>query len=313
MNSVIVIGSGPAGHTACIYLARANLKPIMLEGDSSGLVVSGGLLTTTKTVENFPGFPNGVEGMELTDNFRKQSINYGTEIRSETVTKIEKTEDNLFKVVTKENSYLTKAVIIATGSTPKRLDIEGWTKYWNKGISTCAVCDGGLPRYRAVPIAVVGGGDSACEEALHLSKTASIVYMIVRRDRFRASKIMSDRVLRHQKIKIIWHSEVEEVRGGDKGVESIIIKDNHGDKLHILEVKGLFVAIGHSPNSEFVREFVECNEEGYIRTGVDMSTSVEGVWAAGDVQDPKYRQAITAAGTGCMAALEVERWLSLRE
>jgi thioredoxin reductase (NADPH) len=311
MLSVIVIGSGPAGHTACIYLSRANLKPLMLEGDSQGLVVAGGLLTTTKTVENYPGFPNGVEGMELTNNFREQSLKYGTSILSETVVSLNKQDDNSFVVTTKEHDYKCKSIIIATGSTPKRLYIPGYDTFWQKGISTCAVCDGGLPCFRKKPLAVVGGGDSACEEALHLAHTASHVYLIHRRATLRASQIMTRRVLSHPKITMIWNSEVGEIKG-EEDVETLILNHLQTKQTSELKVNGLFVAIGHTPNTEFLKGIVELDNEGYIVTARDMKTNIEGIWAAGDVQDHKYRQAITAAGSGCTAALEVERWLSLQ-
>ncbi len=303
--NAIIIGSGPAGHTAALYLARANLHPLLLEGDSTGEVVAGGLLTTTKVVENFPGFPQGIDGFELTDRFREQSARFGTEIRSETVTKVEKV-DNIFEVQTASNTYLTRAVLIATGSTPNRLHIPGYDAFWHKGISTCAVCDGGLPVYRNVPLAVVGGGDSACEEALHLAHTASKVYLIHRRDKLRASKIMAERVFQNPKIELIWNTEVVEVQG-NKHVERIMLKN--GNETTPLEVRGLFVAIGHTPNSEFVKGLVDLDPTGYILTARNMETSMKGIWAAGDVQDPHYRQAITAAASGCVAALEIERYL----
>lgn len=307
MNSVIIIGSGPAGHTAALYLARANLSPLLLEGDSSGEIVSGGLLTTTKTVENFPGFPEGIDGFDLTERFKEQSTKFGTKVLSETVEKVEKT-DECFNVYTKKNMYKAWAVIIATGSTPKRLYVPGYDAFWHKGISTCAVCDGGLPCFRNVALAVVGGGDSACEEALHLSHTASKVYLIHRRDTLRASKVMVNRVLSNPKIQPIWDSEVMEVLG-NKHVEKLKLKNTKENTLSDLEVRGLFVAIGHTPNSQFVENLVELDETGYIRTNEKKETSVKGIWAVGDVQDPHYRQAITAAGSGCIAALEVERWL----
>ena len=308
INNVVIIGSGPAGHTAAIYLARANLQPIMLEGDSSGEVVSGGLLTTTKIVENFPGFPKGVEGYELTENFKEQSRRFGTNIISETATKIIPNDDGNFIVHTKERTYHTRTVIISTGSTPNRLYIPGYDNFWHKGISTCAVCDGGLPCYRNVPLAVVGGGDSACEEALHLSHTASKVYLIHRRNYLRASKIMIDRVLSNPKIFPIWNNEVIEIKGKDN-LDRLILKNTSNGEINELEVRGLFVAIGHTPNSQFVKDFVELDKSGFIITNERKETNIKGIWAAGDVQDPHYRQAITAAGSGCIAALEVERFL----
>lgn len=306
--NVIVVGSGPSGHTAATYLARANLSPLMLEGDSSGEVIAGGLLTTTKTVENFPGFPEGIDGYELTERFKQQSLRFGTTIRSESVVNIVKRDDELFDVHTERNIYQTRAIIIATGSTPNRLYVPGYDDFWHRGISTCAVCDGGLPCYRDVPIAVVGGGDSACEEALHLSHTASEVYLIHRRDTLRASKIMIDRVKANDKIKPIWNSEIVEILG-NKHIETIRIRNTKDHAITDVSVRGLFVAIGHKPNSAFLSDIVSTDANGYIITNNKQETSQKGIWAIGDVQDPHYRQAITAAGSGCVAALEVERWL----
>lgn len=307
MYNVIIIGSGPAGHTAALYLARANLHPLLLEGDSTGDIVSGGLLTTTKIVENFPGFPEGIDGYELTDRFRQQSTRFGTEIKSETATRIEKVGD-FFEVHTATNTYIGRAILLATGSNPNHLPIPTYQKFWHKGISTCAVCDGGLPVYRNVPLAVVGGGDSACEEALHLSHTASKVYLIHRRDVLRASKIMAERVLKNPKIVPVWNSEVIEIKGAGH-VETLVLKNTQTGETSTLDVRGLFVAIGHTPNSQFVKGLVELDDQGYIKTNGKMETSVKGIWASGDVQDPHYRQAITAAGSGCIAALEIERYL----
>jgi len=305
--NVVIIGSGPAAHTAAIYLSRAELHPLMLEGDCSNGLTSGGLLTTTKTVENYPGFPEGIGGYELTQKFREQSLKFGTQIISQNVISIKKVAEGIFDVFTNTHIYRTRGIIIATGSTPKRLDIPNYDKFWHNGISTCAVCDGSLPCFRKVPIAVVGGGDSACEEALHLSHTASVVYLIHRRDTLRASEIMKQRVLKNKKIVPIWNSEVIDVDGEGR-VERIKIKETSGSTYN-LEVRGLFVAIGHTPNSSFVKHLVDLDENGYIKTTPKLNTNVIGIWSAGDVQDPHYRQAITAAGSGCIAALEVERWL----
>ncbi len=307
-RNVIIIGSGPAGHTAAIYLARANLSPLMLEGDSTGEVVSGGLLTTTKTVENFPGFPEGVDGYELTERLKQQSQRFGTEIISETVTQILPIEGNFFEVQTASNKYISKTVLIATGSTPNRLYVPGYDRFWHKGISTCAVCDGGLPVYRNVPLIVVGGGDSACEEALHLAHTASKVYLVHRRDKLRASKIMQQRVFKNPKIEPVWNAEIQEIYG-QKHVESVTLKDTNTGEEKSLQVRGVFVAIGHTPNSQFIRTLIDLDPAGYIQTSVSQETSMKGIWAAGDVQDPHYRQAVTAAGSGCIAALEIERYL----
>lgn len=311
ITNTIIIGSGPAGHTAAIYLSRANLHPLMLEGDASGAVVPGGLLTTTKTIENMPGFPDGVDGYELTQRFKDQSLKFGTHIITEAASKIIKVGDDkntLFEVHTLDNIYLTKTVIISTGSTPNRLYIPGYDEYWHKGISTCAICDGSLKRFRNVPIAVVGGGDSACEEATHLSHTASNVYLIHRRDTLRASKIMADRVLKNPKITVIWNTQVIEALGDESGLTGVKLQNNDGT-ISTMSVNGLFVATGHKPNSQFVKDLVELDDNGYIKTNEKKETNVKGIWAAGDVQDPIYRQAITSCGDGCRAALEVERFL----
>ena len=309
MHNVIIIGSGPAGHTAALYLARANLSPLLFEGTSSDTLFPGGLLTTTKIVENYPGFPEGVDGYELTERFKNQSTRFGTTIISETILSITAMDDGTFEVHTDKNTmYQTKSIIIATGSTSHRLYVPGYDTFWHKGISTCAICDAGLPCFRNVPIAVVGGGDSACEEALHISRTASVVYLIHRRNTLRASKIMIDRVLSNPKIIPLWDREVVRICG-DKHVEMIQVKNKNTDDVSDLYVRGLFVAIGHQPNSSFVSNLVDIDETGYIKTNRSMETSCKGIWAAGDIQDPKYRQAITAASSGCMAALEVERWL----
>lgn len=304
--NVIIIGSGPAAHTAALYLGRANLSPLMLEGDSNGEIISGGLLTTTKIVENFPGFPEGIDGYELTERFKEQSIKFGNNIISETALKINKLEDKLFEVHTTSTVYKTKTIIIATGSNPNRLYIPGYDEFWHNGISTCATCDGSL--YKNKIVAVVGGGDSACEDALHLANIASKVYLIHRRNILRASKIMIDRVLQNNKIIPLWNNEVTEVNGTEC-VEELTLKSS-GNKITKLNVNGLFVAIGHIPNSKFVMPMIETDSSGYIITNKKMQTNIDGIWAVGDVQDPHYRQAITAAGSGCIAALEIERWLS---
>lgn len=303
--NVIVIGSGPAGRTACLYLARANLEPLALEGD----MLQGGLLTTTKIVENFPGFPDGIDGYELTERLRLQSEKFGTIVKMENVVEVEKLENNLFEIKTNRNKYLSKTIIVATGSVPRHLKLEKYEKLLNNGISTCAVCDGSLPCYRNKLLAVVGGGDSACEEALHLTHTASKILLIHRQSNFRASKIMAERVKNHPKIDILWNTEIIEVNG-ETHLENIIVKNNVTQEHKKFDVVGLFVAIGHIPNSNFVKNIVKCDDNGYIITNKKMETNVEGIWAVGDVQDPVYRQAITAAGSGCSAALEVERWLN---
>jgi thioredoxin reductase (NADPH) len=310
MDNVIIIGSGPAGYTAAIYLARANLNPLVLEGTPSDTITPGGLLTTTKIVENFPGFPDGVDGYELTESFRNQALRFGARMKQETVISVIAVND-VFEVITNDQTYQARTVIVATGSTPKRLYIPGYDEFWHKGVSTCAVCDGGLPCFRNVPIGVLGGGDSAAEEALHLTHTASKVYLIHRRDTLRASKIMADRVLSNKKIVPIWNSEVVEIRGADH-VTSLTIRNTVTGELSDLSVAGLFVAIGHTPNSECVQNLVQIDADGYIETDRHMSTNVPGLYAAGDVQDRYYRQAITAAGSGCISGLEVEKFILIK-
>ena len=304
---VCIIGSGPAGHTAAVYASRANLKTTMFEGFMANDIAPGGQLTTTTDVENFPGFPEGIMGGELTDRMRKQSINNGATIITETVESV-----NLgvrpFQVVTKTKSLLAKTVIIATGAVARRLQFEGADTYWNAGISACAVCDGAAPIFRRKEIAVVGGGDSAMEEATFLTRYASKVYIIHRRDQFRASKVMQKRVFDNPKIEVIWNAHVVKAYG-DKLLKGIEIERE--GKREDLPVNGLFFAIGHTPATGFLKGQLKVDDQGYLVTVPGTTqTSIEGVFAAGDVQDKVYRQAITAAGTGCMAALEAERYLA---
>ncbi len=309
MEKVVIIGSGPAAHTAAIYAARANLKPIMFEGMMAGGVAAGGQLTTTTEIENFPGFPNGISGPELMDNMRNQSLKHGTIIKTITVDKVG-IQNKPFKVFSGSEIVETKTIIIATGATAKRLGIINEDKYWQRGISACAVCDGALPIYRNKVLVVVGGGDTAIEEATHLTKYASKVIIVVRRDVFRASKAMQERTLNNNKIEILWNSNVLEAIG-DKFLTKLKVKNNKTNAESDIECGGLFYAIGHTPNTEFLNNQLQLDETGYIVTKPGTTqTSKEGVFACGDVQDKKYRQAITAAGSGCMAALEVEKYLA---
>jgi len=309
----VIIGSGPAGHTAAIYAARANLSPLMFEGFMAGGIAAGGQLTTTTEVENFPGFPEGIDGTKLTQLFREQSEKYGTRIRTETVTKVN-FKVHPFKIYTDEGEVEAETVIIATGATAKRMHVPGEDTYWQRGISACAVCDGALPIYRNKPLAVVGGGDSAIEEACHLTKFGSKVYLIHRRDKLRASQIMQKRALNNPKIEILWNSAVDEAKGDGKSLTSIVLADTVNGNKKQLEAGGLFYAIGHVPNTEVFKDFLELDETGYIKTVPGTTkTNIPGVFAAGDVQDKVYRQAITAAGSGCMAALEAEKFLSEKE
>ena len=302
MENIAIIGSGPAGYTAGIYAARANLKPILFEG-----LESGGQLMLTTDVENFPGFVDGIMGPELMQTFKAQAERFGTEIKTETINTIEKIE-NGFKLTSSKNEYEFKTVIIASGASARWLGVEGEKELQGYGVSACATCDGFF--FKEKTVAVVGGGDSAMEEALFLTKFATKVIVIHRRDRFRASQIMQDRVLNHEKIEVIWNSTVEKINGEGQ-VTSIDINDIKNNTSSSIELDGVFVAIGHDPNVEFINNFVELDEKGYIKTGftTDTSTSVPGVFAAGDVADSIYRQAITAAGTGCQAAIDSERWL----
>lgn len=313
-KKVIIIGSGPAGHTAAIYASRACLEPLMLEGFMAGGVAAGGQLTTTTEVENFPGFPTGIDGFQLMMNMREQSINNGTEILTETVDKID-LSSRPFKLSTEQGqSFEADSIIIATGATAKRLGLPGEETYWSKGMSACAVCDGGLPIYRDKPLVVIGGGDSACEEANYLTKFASHVHLLVRRDVLRASKTMANRTMNNEKITIHWNTEGVEVKGNGDMVDTVVVKNNQTDETSEIPAGGLFYAIGHKPNVGFLNGQLELDDNGYIITKAGTpETSIEGVFACGDVQDHKWRQAITAAGSGCMAALSAEHFLADQE
>ncbi len=308
MENVIIIGSGPAGHTAAIYAARANLKPLMFEGQFAAGVAAGGQLTTTTEVENFPGYTS-ISGPELMVKMREQAEHCGTRILTETVDSVDLSKKP-FKIVAANQTYEAKTLIIATGATAKRMDLPGEDRLWQKGISACAVCDGALPFFRNKVLVVVGGGDSAVEEATYLTKFASKVLMLVRRDVLRASQVMQDRAKNNPKIEIMFHTVPLEVLG-EKSVTGLKVKNLSTNVESKLEVGGLFYAIGHVPNTAFLNGQIELDETGYIKTKLGTTqTSVPGVFAAGDVQDKVYRQAITSAGTGCMAALDAERYLA---
>jgi|UniRef100_A0A6C0BEV4 thioredoxin reductase (NADPH) len=311
MYDVCIIGSGPAAHTAAIYTSRANLKTILFEGWMANGIAPGGQLTTTTDVENFPGFPEGIMGGELCGNLKKQSTKFGTEVVTETITYVD-CSSKPFKVTSENGTNIeSKVVIVATGASAKKLEFEGSEKFWNNGISACAVCDGAAPIFRNKPVAVIGGGDSAMEEALFLTKYASKVYIIHRRNEFRASKIMQKRVFDHPNIQILWNSEVVGAYGRDKLEKLKVVNSNTEITEEFIDVNGLFFAIGHEPASKFLDGQLETDEQGYIITKPDSTvTSVQGIFAAGDVQDKKYRQAITAAASGCMAALEAEHFIS---
>ena len=309
MRKVIIVGSGPAGHTAAIYAGRATMEPLMFEGMMAGGVAAGGQLTTTTEIENFPGFPEGIGGWELMDRMRQQSINCGAEVITETVDAIDLSK-RPFTVTVDGTDHQSESIIIATGATAKRLGLPGEDKFWNKGMSACAVCDGALPLFRDKPLVVIGGGDSACEEATFLTKFASKVHMLVRRDEFRASKVMGQRAMDNDKIEIHWNSAATEAKG-DEFLSHVEIENLKTGEKKTLEANGLFYAIGHKPNTDFLTGQLELDESGYIITKDGTpETSVPGVFACGDVQDKKWRQAITAAGSGCMAALAAEHFLN---
>ncbi|AOW29696.1 thioredoxin reductase [Candida albicans P57072] len=316
-HKVTIIGSGPAAHTAAIYLARAEIKPTLYEGMLANGIAAGGQLTTTTDIENFPGFPNGIGGSELMEKMKEQSQRFGTEIITETISKVDFSK-RPFKLWTEWNEdaepITTDAVIIATGASAKRMHLPGEDTYWQQGISACAVCDGAVPIFRNNPLAVIGGGDSACEEAIFLTKYASKVFLLVRRDVLRASTIMQKRVTNNEKIEVLWNTEALEAKGDGKLLKSLRIVNNKTKEEKDLQVNGLFYAIGHIPATKIFADQLKTDEAGYIQTTPGTaSTSIEGVFAAGDVQDKIYRQAITSAGSGCMAALECEKFISEQE
>ena len=308
VKNVVIVGSGPAGHTAAIYAARANLSPFMFEGYVMG-GSAGGQLTTTTEVENYPGFPEGIGGPELMQLFRQQSERFGTEMVQEDVTSADFSQ-RPFVLKSENREVLAHSVIISTGAIAKRMGVPNEEKMWNNGMSACAVCDGALPMFRNQPLMVIGGGDTAVEEATYLTKFGSVVYMVHRRDELRASKIMQERALKNPKLEIIWDTVLEDAIGEDY-LTGARLKNVKTQEVREMEVTGLFYAIGHTPNTSIFNGQLDLDDAGYIKVKAGtQETNIEGVFAAGDVHDHKYRQAVTAAGTGCAASLEAEHWLA---
>ncbi|MDD3568333.1 MAG: thioredoxin-disulfide reductase [Bacteroidales bacterium] len=302
---VLIIGSGPAGYTAAIYAARANLNPVLYEG-----LQPGGQLTTTTEVDNFPGYPQGVTGPEMMEDLKKQAERFGTQVRFGMATAADLSKQPYAVTIDNDKVITADALIIATGATAKYLGLESEEKFKGQGVSACATCDGFF--YKGQDVAVVGGGDTACEEATYLSGICSKVYMIVRKPYLRASKAMQDRVATTKNIEVLYEHTTKEIVGDMSGVNGAILTNSKGEEVKI-DITGFFVAIGHQPNSDIFKEYLDMDEVGYIKTiPGSAKTNVEGVFACGDVQDKHYRQAITAAGSGCMAALDAERYLGTR-
>jgi thioredoxin reductase (NADPH) len=318
IENIIIIGSGPAAWTCALYASRANLNPLVYEGAVSeenrlkGTLPLGQLNSTTD-VENYPGFPKGVTGPDLVEAMREQAVRFGTRVITEDIVKIDLSKRPFAMKDSAGNSAVANAVVIATGASANYLGLESEEKFKNHGVSACAVCDGALPRFRKQPVVVVGGGDSAAEEGIHLTKFASTVYLVHRRDKLRASKIMAERLLAIPNVTPVWNSVVEEVLGDPKaGVTGVRVRNVVSNDTTALPAMGMFVAIGHTPNTAFLEGQLKLDSKGFIalKEPFRTLTSVEGVFAAGDVADPTYKQAITAAGMGCKAALDAERWLA---
>ncbi len=303
----LIIGSGPAGYTAAIYTARANLSPVLYEG-----LQPGGQLTTTSEIENFPGYPDGVSGFDMMEDLKRQAQKFGTDVRAGTITKVDFSK-RPFKITADDNTeIIAETVIIATGAVAKYLGLKSEKQFIGMGVSACATCDGFF--YKGKDVAVAGGGDTACEEASYLAGIANKVYMIVRRDIFRASKSMQKRVMNNPKIEILWNHNTLEVLGDQSGVTGIKLLNNKTNEEKIINIHGFFLAVGHTPNSKIFKDFIDTDETGYIITKQGSTqTNILGVFACGDVQDPIYRQAVTAVGTGCMAAKDVESFLAENE
>ncbi|MDJ0647794.1 MAG: thioredoxin-disulfide reductase [Xenococcaceae cyanobacterium MO_188.B19] len=309
VENIVIIGSGPAGFTAAIYAARANLKPLMFEGLQAGGIPGGQLMTTTE-VENFPGFPEGITGPQLMEQMKLQAERWGTECYTEDVVEVDLSQ-RPFTIRSTEREVQAHSIIIATGATAKRLGLPSEKTYWNNGISACAICDGAAPIFIGEELVVIGGGDSAAEEAIYLTKYGSHVHLLVRKGEMRASKAMQDRVLANPKVTVHWHTEAVDVFGEKGRMTGIKVRNKQTGVETDIAAKGLFYAIGHNPNTSLFTGQLELDTVGYIKVQPGtVATSIAGIYAAGDVQDHEYRQAITAAGTGCMAALSAERYLS---
>ena len=308
VENLVVIGSGPAGYTAALYAARANLNPLLITGFQRGGIPGGQLMTTTH-VENFPGFPDGILGPDLMDRMKSQAVRWGTRLVEADVERLDLSQQP-FKLQADGRTIHTQSVILATGASANRLHVDGEDTFWSHGISACAICDGATPQFRNEELAVVGGGDSACEEAVYLTKYGSKVHLIVRRDSLRASRAMADRVLANPLIEVHWKRQVGRFNGSD-WLESIQLLDTDGKAAEVLPVRGLFYAIGHTPNTSLVKDQLPLDDKGYLITDPGQpATAIEGVFSAGDVADQQWRQAITAAASGCQAALAAERWLT---
>jgi thioredoxin reductase (NADPH) len=310
IENVVIVGSGPSAYTAAVYASRANLNPLIIEGEGGrNEGIPGGQLMITTEVENYPGFPKGVQGPELMQLMREQAERFGTRIETGWVEKVD-ASTRPFTLKTTEKTYQTKAVIVATGAGAKFLGIPSEKLLMNKGVSACATCDGALPLFRNKKLVVVGGGDTAVEEATFLTRFASKVALVHRRDSLRASKIMQEKAKKNPKIEFVWNSVVEEILDVTKGrVSGVKLKNINTNETTVMEIGGIFIAIGHEPNTSFLKGVVDLDDKGYVKVSRGTYTSVEGIFAAGDCVDHIYRQAITAAGQGCMAAIDVERWL----